>query len=96
VSDDVAAKVAVKVDPIEATGDPNGSYRASELMTRFARQSVADARALRLWDDTSKGHPVYTLSGKVQFSGNKKSAVTAKVGCLADLQTNRRLCPCAY
>jgi tetratricopeptide (TPR) repeat protein len=79
LSDDIAAKAAVEVDTVEALGDPRGEYQADELLTRFVRQRVADADALRLWENTSPGKPTYTLKGRVQFSDTTSAGVKAKV-----------------
>jgi tetratricopeptide (TPR) repeat protein len=79
LSDDVAAKTAIRVETIEAQGDPNESYRASALLSKFVRQSVSNSDTLRLWDGTSRGQPGYTLQGTIRFSAAGKSKVTAKV-----------------
>jgi tetratricopeptide (TPR) repeat protein len=79
LSDDVAAKAAVEVDAIEAVGDPKGKYQADELLTRFVRQKVADADALRLWENTSPGKPAYTLKGRVHFLDPTSAGVKARV-----------------
>jgi tetratricopeptide (TPR) repeat protein len=79
LSDDIAAKAAVEVDTVEALGDPKGKYQADELLTRFVRQRVADADALRLWENTSPGRPTYTLRGRIQFSDTTSTGVKAKV-----------------
>lgn len=84
LSDDVADKAAVEVDTVEVLGDQKGTYQASDLLTRFIRHRVADADALRLWNNASHGKPAYTLMGRVQFLDAGSSGVRAEVQFFAN------------
>jgi len=84
LDDNVAAKATVKVGVIEAVGDPNEKFRATDLLTRFTEQRIADATELRLWNEGSRGDPKYTLTGRVQFSDAGKAGVTAQIQFFAD------------
>jgi tetratricopeptide (TPR) repeat protein len=75
LSDDVTARVTVRVAGIDVKGDPSGSYRAVDLLTRFSQQRIADAKDLRLWSDASKGEPKFVLRAKVTFRPGAKSTV---------------------